>query len=564
MASRFLGVTIEVERCYQCDSHKFCTRHHEQKYSAYSDALQDKVSSAIDRAKIDYRLEFNPGPATRGMNCMKLPHNPFLWVTMKMDPNTRKWHPDLTFRYPTVGAFEIYVSKPGYKRTLVFSKLQSRRWPNMAMVIERIFDIVESRFEGWAHVHPDRLKKREDPGTLLSISDEELRHMVSRHQGQTLVSAFRAMDFGGDGLVNKGEFVKGLKHIGMDLPKCQYDRLWELADINANGTIDFVEFSQRFSRYKYTKAVHRKGSRTDFGTRRRTTEEHSWGVPEHQAVDRWSLPVSPKSASQRVRELATQDWSRVPIEDMTADQVRARILQVHGSWTSAFRHFDIHGQSRIDFERFKAQLPKVFHQQISDNVLVQLWGQFDSDADGLIDMNDLSRQTAGFSRTTLEGRKMKDLVRQPSESSPSRSMLRSASFSAAPDLVDGDSARNSSRLGALPPLVTEDNGGYAEIEDYAHQGLVEKRMYRPESASTLASTGQLGASGSMASLFRPDSASTLASAAPGQSFSMASLPVIEAPLPETAPCVEEAGPRPDADGPTEKSKSIDDDGFEPS
>ena len=50
--------------------------------------------------------------------------------------------------YPRPGAFELCLQK-GSARVAAFSKLESRKWPNVALVAEKIVELVESRLAGF-------------------------------------------------------------------------------------------------------------------------------------------------------------------------------------------------------------------------------------------------------------------------------------------------------------------------------------------------------------------------------------------------------------------------------
>lgn len=63
-----------------------------------------------------------------------------LYKSLKYDEKTDKYQPEETFRYPLLGAFEVFVHK-GPVRTRVYSKLLTRRWPKIDEVCESILEV---------------------------------------------------------------------------------------------------------------------------------------------------------------------------------------------------------------------------------------------------------------------------------------------------------------------------------------------------------------------------------------------------------------------------------------
>ena len=115
------------------------------------------------------------------MNCRKTEYNPFMYVTMVMNPNTRRWKPDESFRYPRIGAFEVSVIKVN-QRIEIFSKLKTGRWPNAEWLALKIDEVVQGRFGstgGWAEA-PEEEKKPERRYSTKKMTDDELRDMIKQ------------------------------------------------------------------------------------------------------------------------------------------------------------------------------------------------------------------------------------------------------------------------------------------------------------------------------------------------------------------------------------------------
>ena len=52
--------------------------------------------------------------------------------------------------------------------------------------------------------------------------------------------------------VDKGEFLIGLRGVGVDLPPKLMNKLWGMADEDGSGAIHYQEFARKFSTYKAT------------------------------------------------------------------------------------------------------------------------------------------------------------------------------------------------------------------------------------------------------------------------------------------------------------------------
>jgi len=421
------GVRIELERCVGCEGHQYCTKHQEEKYDKYEKTLRLGLESV---AGSPFEFTVNPGPKSHGMNCTKSLHNDFMWTTVVMDPNTRRWKPETTFRYPRIGAFEVYVCK-GKKRQEVFSKLKKTRWPNVQWLVSEIADIVEKSFGGW---EPEPEEEKEAPkrqytgiGGKQNATDEDLRALL---QGKfsTIVSAFRAFDKNGDRMINKKEFISGLRNIGVDVPKEMFERLWRMADEDNSGNIHYTEFARRFCVHKASHSLHRQASLRSgeesvlnlhgVGAASRMTrqaevrqeENISWNLgDDHYNAE--AAAAGPQEAQPRtISQLARCKWIRnMPLDEMTVDQVRARIYSKHGNLLNAFRHFDISGDSRISHDEFTRALPKALGESISPSKADELWRAMDTDGTGEIDMQEFASDQF-VSSTNFGAKLMKGLT----------------------------------------------------------------------------------------------------------------------------------------------------------
>eukprot|EP00746_Dinoflagellata_sp_MGD_P042035 gnl/MRDRNA2_/MRDRNA2_20173_c0_seq1.p1 gnl/MRDRNA2_/MRDRNA2_20173_c0~~gnl/MRDRNA2_/MRDRNA2_20173_c0_seq1.p1 ORF type:complete len:594 (+),score=121.56 gnl/MRDRNA2_/MRDRNA2_20173_c0_seq1:72-1784(+) len=402
-SSSYRGVRIELERCVECENHSYTTRHDGLKYDKYATSVQREL---VDRGHSNVPFTTNPGPQSMGINCMRVKSggqvwNQFLWVTMEMDPNTRKWWPDTTFRYPRCGAFEIYACKMK-KRVEVFSKLKARRWPNPSWLAERIIERVERDLGGWEEAEEETTKKvYTGIGGKKEVTDDELRALI-KAKFQTIVSAFRAFDKNGDGMINKHEFVTGMRDAGVDVPPEIMDRLWKMADADGGGTILYQEFASKFATWKASASLHRQSTGTGAPNRPdirkyatlRESEKISYTVDDslYGTEEEAKKTRGPTSLAQ----LAKEPWIvHIPINQCTPDQLRARMLVKHGCLTNAFKHFDLSGDSRISYEEFLRELPKLCYddnETVSMEKANELWQAIDTDGSGVIDLEEFASE----------------------------------------------------------------------------------------------------------------------------------------------------------------------------
>ena len=80
---------------------------------------------------------------------------------------------------------------------------------------------------------------------LLTKLKSELSTLFSA-SGLSLERAFRAFDENRDGVIDPGEFSRGLKNLGAELSEVQQADLVALLDKDGDGSIDYVEFARWF------------------------------------------------------------------------------------------------------------------------------------------------------------------------------------------------------------------------------------------------------------------------------------------------------------------------------
>jgi len=401
-----LRVQIELERTIDCSDSTWHTRHDESKYDRYETGLKTALDNLVGHE--DWAWVKNPGPKAHGMHCRPSNYNKKLWHSMIKNEKTLKWYPDVTFCYPRVGSFEVTAVK-GKQRVPVFSKLAVGKWPHPEWLAKKVADVVEGKLDGWKPLVP--VVKQERKYATKKMTDDELRQLIKK-KFSTLIGAFRAFDKNGDGCISKGEFMKGLRNTGIDLPKAQCEQLWAMADEDGTGNLQYQEFARKFASYKASHSLHRHAdyrkdghqelvqslhgvdaaSRVQKHAAIRDTKNLEWGVGgDKLAEDGDAVLAELNRHDASIQTLArNNDLMAIPIEEMGPDLIRAKIYKRHGNILNAFRHFDFDGSGAINYEEFMRHLPTVLGEPISQLKMESIWRAFDPDLSGEIDMNEFS------------------------------------------------------------------------------------------------------------------------------------------------------------------------------
>jgi len=401
MGRDYTGVWIELERCEGCDKHKYCTRHEEWRYEQYEKECLQTLTDLQDEKRIPFVM--NPGPSAHGMKCRPVKHaQTVLYESMHMDKVTRKWSPTGVFRYPRLGAFEVYVCR-GKQREEVFSKLKTMRWPNKEWLAKRVEEIVRDRFDGWITEAPVIQREKASysgVGGKQTLSDNDLRQHI-KSKFHTLNAAFRSLDKNGDGVIDKNEFLNGMRKAAIDLPPQVLEEMWNLADADGSGAINYLEFCRKFSTFNASHSLHRHASvrlgqeivdklhgmgassRIATSAKIRLAEKTTWEIDEEQFDPNAAAHSRPQTISQLARELGD---THIDPELLTVDLLRARMVNLHGSLLNAFRHFDVDGSSSVSFDEWNRYLPKVYGENFPRSVGDRLWRQLDTEQKGEIQL----------------------------------------------------------------------------------------------------------------------------------------------------------------------------------
>lgn len=423
------GVVLELERCSDCASHLYCTRHVETSYSTYEAKLKAALEDRCGEK--DYNFQTNPGPKALGVKCIPSPYNQVMYTTVKQNPDNRRWYPETPFRYPRIGGFEVCAMK-GNKRIVVFSKLKCMKWPNPEWLAERIDEVIALNLNGWNEA--PLLREERTHFSTKVMTDEALRDLI-KNKFATLIAAFRSFDKNGDGQINHDEFVNGMKNAGLDLPPSQFEQLWRIADEDNSGAIQYQEFARKFCSFKATHTFHRhadlrddsqadiiklhgvqSASRVQKHSALRHKETAEWGVAgeelDEDAVNRVEKPVTVFDLAKDPRVLDK------PAAECSADMIRAKIYAKRGNLIHIFRTFEVKGESRISYEDFVKELPHVLDEPLSKTKLNALWRDFDAKMSGDIKLHEFS-QSALLSPDDLVLAGI-EVTRISSDESPSR------------------------------------------------------------------------------------------------------------------------------------------------
>ena len=416
-------MVIELERSTDCHDAVWHTRHEQAKYDRYESDFKTSLEALVPGMNDSYVYSVNPGPKAHGMHCKQSPYNKKLWHSMVKNDKTQRWYPDVTFCYPRVGSFEICAVK-GKQRVPIFSKLALRKWPQGEWLAQKVDEIVKEKMGGWSPATP--VVKQQRQYATKKMTDDELRALMKK-KFSTLIGAFRAFDKNGDGCISKTEFFKGLRQNGVDLPPAQLEQLWRMADEDGTGNLQYQEFARKFASYKATHSLHRHADYKDDGKQElvqslhgvdaasrvqkhaaiRNTQNIVWGSEGEDLAANEEEALAKLNAGDLTVAALSRDMSRMSknIEDMTPDEIRARLYKKHGNILNAFRHFDFDGSSSVSFEEFLRHLPTCLGEPISQNKMTELWRAFDPDMSGEIDMNEFSNPkcNAGIHLATAQG-----------------------------------------------------------------------------------------------------------------------------------------------------------------
>jgi Ca2+-binding EF-hand superfamily protein len=338
-----------------------------------------------------------------------------------------------------------------------------------------------------------------------TVTDDELRKVI-KSKFSTIVSAFRAFDKNGDGCIDKKEFITGLRNSGVDLPPEQMERLWSLADEDNSGNIHYQEFARRFCTFKASHSLHRHAdlrqgeegtlklhgvgaaARIQRSANRRGTENIEWGVDDQAFNAEVDTTIK---RPQTIPQLARQEWlSKMPVEEMSVDQMRARIYSKHGNLLNAFRHFDLSGDSRVSHGEFLRALPLALGEEISSQKANEVWRAMDKDGTGDIDIEEFASDQL-VSATEFGAKMFKGLTvdcaagERPAYERHAERMTRGGSLPSA-KLDEG-------RTSGAEVVCQPEFGSSLKPADVVCQpepskgGFKPASMERPESASTVAS-----------------------------------------------------------------------------
>lgn len=108
-----------IEYCVFCSKHRWCTYHNEEKYTRYYRECCSSITAKCPEVEVCANL-IPPNYQT----CFAKEGQPWRGV----------------HSFPRIGAFEVY-----FRGRVLFSKLESRVWPNPSLVGQTIWDLVSNK-----------------------------------------------------------------------------------------------------------------------------------------------------------------------------------------------------------------------------------------------------------------------------------------------------------------------------------------------------------------------------------------------------------------------------------
>ena len=93
-------ILINIECCYNCQAHQYCTHHNEAKYNSTFETFKKEIEKEIKNSVVARNYKISS---------------------------------------PTMGAFEIY-----YNNEKLFSKLEVKKWPNTAVITSKLRGLIQN------------------------------------------------------------------------------------------------------------------------------------------------------------------------------------------------------------------------------------------------------------------------------------------------------------------------------------------------------------------------------------------------------------------------------------
>eukprot|EP00948_MAST-09A_sp_MAST-9A-sp1_P001342 g1342.t1 len=87
-----------------------------------------------------------------------------------------------------------------------------------------------------------RVKKEEDMKNRLGLLPFRLQNIL-KFRLTRIVDIFKEMDHSNDGVISRGEFVKGMRRLHIDLSSEEVTRIFEVFDANGDGDLNYKEFT---------------------------------------------------------------------------------------------------------------------------------------------------------------------------------------------------------------------------------------------------------------------------------------------------------------------------------
>lgn len=187
---------VFIEHCVRCKTHQWCTNHDENKYVQYFTMCKNAINrtcSLVTVAENEIPLGFQGKFVT--------------------DPNTSQFG---KYHFPRIGSFEVY-----FRGKLIFSKIESMKWPHPGIIAEKIKDIQEAPQKAQA-------RKKAPKGKRMKSAMPFKRKKAKKGRKKIIKAAINddyflpSIDVK-DRQIRHDQPIRGVKNRQIELPKYSVD-----------------------------------------------------------------------------------------------------------------------------------------------------------------------------------------------------------------------------------------------------------------------------------------------------------------------------------------------------
>ena len=199
-----------------------------------------------------------------------------------------------------------------------------------------------------------------------------------------VIELFRELDADQSGAVSKKEFRKGMKTLGLEVPKEDVNKLFDSWDPDGSGSLEFQELN---------KILKRGGGRVE---KKRKTD----AITQAELA---SAPPPEKSQAQlrRERTAATRGERTALLRGLVLDrkegappiqdQLRAALSEHAVRIIDLFREWDSDLSGAVDKKEFRKAMPMLGLKGVSKAEIDSLFDSFDPDGSGSVEYKELNK-----------------------------------------------------------------------------------------------------------------------------------------------------------------------------